>query len=776
MVKVFDFGDAAGSPYLAMEYLPGGTLAEKLKASGGCKPPGSTSSQNQNKNQNRGADTPRSPFNPKQAAELLRKLALAVQAAHDCQIVHRDLKPSNIMFDSAGEPRVTDFGLAKKAGGGDLTATNAIMGTAAYMAPEQAKGESKFVGPQADVWALGVILYECLTGARPFTGSHDLEIIRNVIDHQPSSIRSHVAALPKDLELIVEKCLAKDPTGRYASAAALAEDLRRWQHGEPVSVKAAGMLERITKWTKRNKLAAGIVAGSLLGVILTTSLAIWAVGESRRADAAVIKANDKTQEAENEVKAAIAANAELLAVADERQFALSFPKIAEKSELAIPPLLAIIETKIADDAKDEDKERLVKQQANAAVALVRMNAVEKVWPLLKHQPDPRLRSYLIHRLAPLGADPKAIVDRLALEPEVSIRRALLLSLGEFTEAQLPLVQRNALLPQLQEIYRNDPDAGLHAAAEWLLRTWKQEAWLKKVNDDWAQKASGGRQPPVESANDSPRPRGVDTPRSPSWHVNSQGQTMILIPGPVEFLMGSPKTEADRFGGDEEQHLMKINRSFAIAANPVMLEQYRKFAAKHEASTISTDSVECPVVNVTWHNAAAYCNWLSEQEGIPKNQWCYELNEKGEVAKLKPKYLSLSGYRLPSEAEWEYAARAGSRTSRYFGETAELLPKYAWFERNSNGKAQPVGLLKPNDFGCFDMLGNIWQWNLNIYQTKPQSEDSEDELVVKGIDRRALRGGTFYDAASVCRASNRNYSEPAYRYDYFGFRPARTLIP
>ena len=114
-----------------------------------------------------------------------------------------------------------------------------------------------------------------------------------------------------------------------------------------------------------------------------------------------------------------------------------------------------------------------------------MNQPGKVWPLLKHSPDPRVRSYLIHRLSPLGADAEAIVKRLDDEPDVTIRRALLLTLGEFDEKQLPLGERKGLLPKVQEVYRTASDAGLHAAAEWLLRTWKQEAWLKQVNQEWA---------------------------------------------------------------------------------------------------------------------------------------------------------------------------------------------------------------------------------------------------------------------------------------------------
>src|SRR5262249_13551211 len=152
--QVYDFGDHDGRPFMALEYLPGGSLAGRL--TGGRLPP---------------AD----------AAALVAKLAGAVQAAHDAGIVHRDLKPSNVLLADAGKPMVNDFGIVKRAQS-DLTRTQAVMGSPAYMAPEQAKGEAKFVGPAADTYALGVILYECLTGTRPFDGGDAFSVLRKVVD------------------------------------------------------------------------------------------------------------------------------------------------------------------------------------------------------------------------------------------------------------------------------------------------------------------------------------------------------------------------------------------------------------------------------------------------------------------------------------------------------------------------------------------------------------------------------------------------------------------
>jgi formylglycine-generating enzyme required for sulfatase activity len=467
--------------------------------------------------------------------------------------------------------------------------------------------------------------------------------------------------------------------------------------------------------------------------------------------------------------------ADLLMDADEKQFGAVFPPLRERPIQALPLLLAEMDKKLPDDvpSSDDKRDTLAKRQAAAAVALLRLGQPEKVWPLLKHSPDPRVRSYFIHRLFPLGADPEAIVRRLDEEPDLSARRALLLALGEFDEATLPAASRNTLLPKVQQLYRDDPDPGLHAAAEWLLRTWKQEAWLKQVNDEWVkdkeqrEKRLAGIGKVLAKAKDK---------APPQWYVNSQGQTFVVIPGPVQFLLGSPTTEADR-QTDEVQHQRKIGRSFALAATPVTKEQFLRFLPKFSHSEFRRYPEDtCPVGGVTWFEAARYCNWLSNEEGIPKEQWCYEI--KGNEVKLRANYLSLTGYRLPTEAEMEYATRAGAVTSRYFGETDELLPRYAWYFKNSQERTWPVGSLKPNDLGLFDAQGNVFTWCQESYQPYPKdaevSEDGEDELMVISTRSRVLRGGSFGRQASEVRSAVRYFHVPALRNYGVGFRPARTL--
>jgi formylglycine-generating enzyme required for sulfatase activity len=187
--------------------------------------------------------------------------------------------------------------------------------------------------------------------------------------------------------------------------------------------------------------------------------------------------------------------------------------------------------------------------------------------------------------------------------------------------------------------------------------------------------------------------------------------------------------------------------------------------------------------VTWYLAAEYCNWLSKQDGLPETEWVYQRNAKGEYGngmRLAPDYLKRIGYRLPTEAEWEYACRAGAATSRYYGDSVELLGKYAWYSTNSGNRTWPVGSLRPNDLGLFDMHGHLWAWCQDRYRDyavdpggKPV-EDKEDDLVVSNDDNRVCRGGAFLQWPEILRAANRFFAPPALSSMDAGFRPARTF--
>jgi formylglycine-generating enzyme required for sulfatase activity len=462
----------------------------------------------------------------------------------------------------------------------------------------------------------------------------------------------------------------------------------------------------------------------------------------------------------------------LLADSEPFQFPVVFEALYMHTEEAIGLAKKELAKRPPEKASEDEKESLARRQANSAVALYRLGDTDQIWPMLTFTPDPRVRSYLVHWFGPLGGDLQAVVQRLETERDVSIRRALVLMLGEFSKSQLATLPREPLLEKLLSIYQNEPDAGLHGAVEWLLRQWGQGSMLASLADKLK----------VDDAQLRARPAS-DKRR---WYVNTQRQTFVMVDG-HDFLLGSPDSEPDHLP-QEHQYRCELNRRFAISEYEITKSQYRAF--QREVKTLDlanspelTDVVrtdDSPQTLTTWYEAAHYCNWLSKQEGIPREQWCYEPNKRGAYRagmKAKKGYLKLTGYRLPTEAEWEFVCRAETLTSRYYGFAESLLPQYAWYQSNSQNRTWPVGTLKPNDFGLFDLLGNALEWCFDGYEEHPgQASGTKDSsaISIDPAERRVLRGGALNDLSPIVRSATRYYLTPENRYYFIGFRPARTL--
>jgi predicted Ser/Thr protein kinase len=258
IVQVYEVGEHDGRPFFSMEFCDGGSLEKRL---GGA------------------------PLPAAEAAALVETLAGAVAAAHAHRIIHRDLKPANILL-AAGTPKITDFGLARKLDEAGQTVSGAIVGTPSYMAPEQAAG-GKDVGPAADVYALGAILYECLTGRPPFRAATPLDTVLQVLHGEPVPPRQLTPGVSRDLETICLKCLHKQPDRRYATARELADDLARFRAGEPIRARPVGPAERIVKWVRRRPAAAalaGLSAAAVLAVLgVTLAFNVWLSRERQAA-------------------------------------------------------------------------------------------------------------------------------------------------------------------------------------------------------------------------------------------------------------------------------------------------------------------------------------------------------------------------------------------------------------------------------------------------------------------------------------------------------------
>lgn len=243
LVPIYEVGEFEGQGYYSMPLIEGGTLISRA-----------------------------AEFRePRKAVALIVKVARAIHAAHEHGLLHRDIKPGNILIDAEGEPQVTDFGIARKMGlDSDLTVTGQIMGTPYYMSPEQARGETQSLTASADVYGIGAVLYELLTTEKPFSGDSMIEVLKKVVE-QPLKAP---LGIERDLGVIVMKCLEKAPSARYATAAALADDLEKWLRGEPISARPAGRIERVVKWVRRSPAKAALF---VLGVVLLSSWTAFAV-------------------------------------------------------------------------------------------------------------------------------------------------------------------------------------------------------------------------------------------------------------------------------------------------------------------------------------------------------------------------------------------------------------------------------------------------------------------------------------------------------------------
>ena len=249
IVQIFEVAEHEGRPYIALEFADGGSLDQKIAGT---------------------------PQNASESAQLVETLARAMQQAHDNEIIHRDLKPANILLTADGEPRITDFGLAKRLDeDSSQTKSGAVMGTPSYMAPEQAASTSDTLGPAADTYALGAILYHMLTGRPPFQAETQLDTIMQVIAEEPVAPRKLNSSLPVDLETICLKCLEKDVHRRYESAEALAEDLRRFGAGEPIQARPVSAITRGLKWARRRPAVAGMIGISAAALMALVAGGLW---------------------------------------------------------------------------------------------------------------------------------------------------------------------------------------------------------------------------------------------------------------------------------------------------------------------------------------------------------------------------------------------------------------------------------------------------------------------------------------------------------------------
>jgi serine/threonine protein kinase/formylglycine-generating enzyme required for sulfatase activity len=906
--------DSAGNPYLLLEFIGGISLAKRLSEG---------------------------PLPLSDAVRLVQIIAKAVGHAHEQQVIHRDLKPGNILLERGtfDRPVVTDFGLAKRLDAPvGLTNTVESLGTPSYMSPELAAGGAKAAGPTADVYSLGTILYECLTGHPPFRGATSFETLLMVRDFEPVPLRSIIPSIDRDLETVCLKCLEKSPGDRYPTAAALAEDLQRIVEHRPIQARPVTVLRRITKWRRRHPMRAASIGVSLLGLLALGIAIVWHTNrlsqernllkasdlvaalqtaeshhvpgiirdlqpyrdqaypllqdvlkaeppdsrerlhaaialverdpaqveylftrllDCRPSEVAVIAdalqgasatladrcwqiARDPHEMphrrvrctctrvrwfgADDRLKALSAFLANYLATenplhlaewvmllgpvlsnlgsqlvdlasdpkrpeperlqavavlasiggagvsvanaacdCDPRAFMILFPLLKANPGESVPALRAVLQDKPADNAREHERVRLARRHAMAAIALTKLNDPGPMWSLLDHSSDPTVRSFLLTRIGSCEIDPLILTAKLHGGTPKATCRAIVLALGAYSTDRVSQLLRESLARNLILSYKNDPDAGYHSAIDWLLREkWGFATELDRVDSELAGKPSTKKR----------------------WFIDGHGNTFSVFGGPFVSVCGSPEDEPHRNSLNEARVEVRVPRTFAIATREVTVEQFMKFRrfydrdAKNLLSELApTDT--CPVSAISPLEAMRYCRWLSKQENLPDDAIPYpELNPQAVGVELAKDYLSRSGYRLPTEAEWEFAARAGSSAARSYGRGTELIDRFAWSLIDSEERLHPVGHKLPNDAGLFDTLGNVWELCHPTHSPDGSTTFTDDGrgagLTPVGPEAFFARGGSFLYLGMFARSAVRYPRPPATKDKTVGFRLARTI--
>lgn len=649
IVQLYDAGEVRGQPFFSLEFCDGGTLAQQWKQQ---RP------------------------SPWEAAALIETLARAMHYAHLRGVVHRDMKPGNVLLTGPNRmAKIADFGLAKRidAGAHDVSLSGAIMGTASYMAPEQAAGKVHDTGPAADVYGLGALLYECLTDHPPFQAETALETMQQVLEREPPPPSRLGVKVPRDLETICLKCLNKVPARRYASAEDLADDLRRFQAGEPIRARPVGAAERTWKWARRRPALAAIPCLVLLATFGLATLYVVAVNREHKAQWEAAKARKA------------------------RDFLVRIFRINDI------------------------------QTGNTTTARQILNEAEQRIPI-EFADQPELRDEL------LGA-----IENVNRKLDRTIPAAMILEARGAVDLRSARSDGARPVPQTL-LY---PDDRLTLAAD-------AHVQIVCLSDLHKERLKPGRETTIGRT-------GCLPPAAAQERDSSVLMTFVRLPKGT-FYMGWDGTP----GAAKKT---EIKEDFEIAVHDVTQGQWeaimgdnpcwfsRANGGRNWVLDISDEELKLfPVENVSWDDAWKFIKKLNEKE-----------SGRG--------YL----YRMPSEAEWEYACRGGATSVEecsylfYFDKpTNDLSSAMANFNGNEPVGAAPpgpwltrptrVGAYPSNRLGLCDMHGNVWQWTDTAHPSG-----------------RVDRGGSWRENGRGCRASERFGLPPTVQGMNLGFRLVRVPV-
>lgn len=785
IVAAYDADQANGAHFLVMQYVDGSDLSALVKKNG--------------------------PLPVAQAVNYILQAAKGLEFAHGEGVVHRDIKPANLLLDKKGTVKILDVGLARiqghTANQAELTGTGAVMGTVDYMAPEQALS-TKHADARADIYSLGCSLYYLLTARAAYDGD---SLMAKLLAHRENPIpilRSLRSDVPESVEAVFQKMVAKKVQDRYQTMGAVIADLERCGSQQPVHALPAfessdtGLTSFLKEVADSSRSLAGrkavppavnnrkkllLIGGGLCAVVLFSVLlfrpkagenspAGQADGlQTKRASAKKITTAD-SQEPPTPAAAGSTRNHWKTAEFRDWVNTTSALPTAEQIQAVAKKMLRL--NPGFDGTLWNGYMRGPPGMSGGKVVDVGIN-VEQVSDVSPLWAFPALKNL---RFTGKGNNPRKLND---LSPLAGMNLENLRCENVPVSDLSPLRECKKLKSLNVKGTRVTADevAGLQSALPGCKITWDPPAVPELAG------ASSSAGPKFAVAPfDEEQAKGYQE----DWakhlgtavqKTNSVGANMILIP-PGAFLMGSKdedvtaalriadKTQADHATrnqierAERPQHQVVITKPFRMGATEVTIGQFKKFTAaagyQTEAEKAAGNDAKAqtylnpgypvtddsPASVVTWNDAAAYCEWLSRQEKTV--------------------------YRLPTEAEWEYACRAGTTTPYSFGSDNRHLSKSAWYGQ-PDGQAHTVAKKKPNAFGLYDMHGNIQEWCQDVYVEQwYENSPANDPVNLQPGSSRVFRGSSWNSNAASCRSAFRFGFHPASRFNTFGFRCAQSL--
>ena len=453
--------------------------------------------------------------------------------------------------------------------------------------------------------------------------------------------------------------------------------------------------------------------------------------------------------------------ADLVSRSSADQYPLLLPVLKGESVLraeAVRFLAEIVARAPAGDPTESERLAAGRQRARAAIALIQLGELRVATRAFRDAGDPEGLTQFVYQARERGLQPAELVAAFNSATDVRERFALLLALGEFPPAAFTRSDRSHLEARLLDWYSHDRSPAIHGASGWLLHAWGLRPKATVADCPDAASDPGG---------------------GPSWFVDAVGDDRLpfVACAPGEFLMGSSTTETDR-DNDERIHRVILTRPFAIGVHEVTRDQFERYQRSTGIEPKRSDAdPSSPAVGVTWYEAVSYCRWLTRQSGLAESDQCYD--DPGPLKKDAdgfpedwPFHPERRGYRLPTEAEWEYACRAGTVTPFSFGSDRGLLSRYGWFQENAGRNPRGWGELRPNFFGLFDLHGNAIEWCHDRY-VGYDPVLAVDPLGDRDGKYRVYRGGAWTGGSRLCRSADRDLGIPTDRAG-LGFRLARTL--